>query len=163
MRISWISGRLYWYTLQHALQCTATHCDILQHTATRATHRDALRPTATHCNTLHYIALHCNTLHHTATHCSTLHCSTLQHTATHCNTLQHTVNHDKSLQIIAHHCKSLPNTLIALIMQVMMTTCMFTRSHTHAFVEIALPNTLMAGHDKGHQSVWQCNCHNRAQ
>jgi len=63
--------------------CTATHCNILQHTATR-------------CKTLHY-ALHCNTLQHTATHCNTLqhtatHCNTLQHTATHCNTLLHTAH-----------------------------------------------------------------------
>jgi len=44
----------YTYSLQHALQRTATHCNTLQHTAT-------------HCNTLQHTATHCNTLQHTAT------------------------------------------------------------------------------------------------
>ena len=43
---------------------TATHCNTLQHTATRMQH------TATHCNTLQRTATHCNTLQHTVTHCN---------------------------------------------------------------------------------------------
>ena len=93
---------------------TATHCNTLQHTATRIIQ----------CNR-HYwskpIHLHFDwsydiwrrdtkwlmmygtgtrvALQHTATHCNMLqytvsHCNTLQHTPTHCNTLQHTAAHD---------------------------------------------------------------------
>ena len=72
--------------LQHTLQHeTATHCNILQHTATHIPdpiyERVCLRlKTATHYYTLQ---------HETETHCNTLHCNTPQHyTATHCNTLQ---------------------------------------------------------------------------
>ena len=69
----------------HAMQHTATYCNILQHTALiwayyvcihtfrwqKSTH------TATHCNTLQHTATHCNTLQHTATHCNTLQLSVL--------------------------------------------------------------------------------------
>jgi len=79
----------------------ATHCNSLQHTATRSY---TLQHTATHCNkfarrhrcfTRQWMscgiskgATHCNTLHHTATHCNTM-----QHTATHCNTSPHTATY----------------------------------------------------------------------
>jgi len=56
--------------------CTATHCNTLQHTAT-------------HCSTLQHTAAHCNTLQHTATLQQTR-CNTLQHIATQCNTMQQT-------------------------------------------------------------------------
>jgi len=41
--------------------------------------------TATHCNTLQHSATHCNTLHHTVTRCNTL--QHTAHTATYCNSL----------------------------------------------------------------------------
>ena len=49
--------------------------------------RGEVECTATHCNTLQHTATHCNTLQHTATHYDTL-----QRSATHCNTLQHTLD-----------------------------------------------------------------------
>ena len=57
----------------HSLQHTATHCNILQDTATPWL-----------CSTLQHTATYCNTLQHTATHCNLL-----QRTATYCNTLHH--------------------------------------------------------------------------
>ena len=56
----------FWYT--------ATHCNMLQHTA------------ATHCHTLQHTATRCNTLPHAATHCHTL-----QKTATYSYHLPHTL------------------------------------------------------------------------
>ena len=78
--------------LQQTAIDSATHFNILQHTATTSTQCNRLCNTlqhividsTTHCNTLQRTATHCNTLHHTATHCNTLH-----HTAPHCTTLQH--------------------------------------------------------------------------
>jgi len=69
----------------NTLQCTATHCNALEHTAM---HCNTLQCTATHCNALQHTAMHCNTLQNPATHCSML-----RRTATHCNTLQRTVTH----------------------------------------------------------------------
>jgi len=68
---------------QPTLQYTATHCNTLQHTATRTSGQvltDLYASfTATHCNTnASFTATHCNALQHTATHCNIL-----QHTATH--------------------------------------------------------------------------------
>ena len=64
----------------HSAIHSATHCNALQHTATRVECGRVANGTAGSCN------IRYNTLKHTATHCDTL-----QHTATHCNTLQHTV------------------------------------------------------------------------
>jgi len=50
---------------------SATHCNTLQHTATRKNRPHRI---ATHCSTLQYAATHCNTLQHT------------EHTVTYCNT-----------------------------------------------------------------------------
>ena len=80
--------------------CTATHCNMLQHTAT---HCNSLQHTATHCNSLQLSATHSHTLQHTATHYNTLqhtatYCNSLQLSATHCNTLQHTATHCNTLQ-----------------------------------------------------------------
>jgi len=103
-------------TLQHA----ATHCNKLQHAATRYnihcnTPIDLVARLISHCDTLQHIAIHCNTLQHTRhIHYKTLlnlitrlH-SALQYTATHCNTLQHTATHCNTLQYtatyIAIHC-----------------------------------------------------------
>jgi len=82
------------------LQCTATHCNALQHKLKHAsTH------TATHYNTLQHCATHCNT--HTLraqsaksahTQPTAAHCNTLQHTATHCSTLQQYKTHTWSAQ-----------------------------------------------------------------
>jgi len=66
--------------LQHA----ATHCNTLQHTATKHQHTT---------NILQHAPTHCNTLQHTATKHKVIaanddiaiHCNTLQHTTTHCN------------------------------------------------------------------------------
>jgi len=100
-----------------------THCNTLQHAATRCN---------THCNTLQHTTAHYNALQHTATHWNT-HCSTLQHTATHtllksqclppalnvwlrtpirrtatnCNTLRHAATHRNTLQHTATHCNTL--------------------------------------------------------
>ena len=90
--------------VEKAHQHVATHCNILQHTATLcSTHCN------TYCNTLRKstaLVLHIfrelivcptYTLPRTATHCNTLHnathYNTLQHTATRCNTLQFTATH----------------------------------------------------------------------
>jgi len=51
--------------LHVSLQCTVTHCSILQHTAT---HCNTLQRTATHSNAQQRTAMHCNALQHTATH-----------------------------------------------------------------------------------------------
>ena len=83
-------------------QCTATHCNTLQHTAT-------------HCNTLQHTATHCNALQYTATQSHVVYVkqrlviSALQYTATHCNTLQHTATHCNTLQHTATHCNTLQN------------------------------------------------------
>jgi len=96
-----------WHTSKHIcnhfmvithsrLQHTATHCNKLQHTATRDT--SAIISWWLHtqdCNTLQHTATHCNKLQHTATRDKsaivswwlyTHDSSTLQHTASHCNT-----------------------------------------------------------------------------
>ena len=71
-------------TISSAPQHTETHCNTLQHTATRA---------ATHTYQVTHLLVHlpyqlCNWLQDTATHCNTL-----QHIATHCNTLQSIPGH----------------------------------------------------------------------
>ena len=114
-----------------------THCNTLQHTATRLQHTGQ-KPSATHCNRLqrrgvgdsargHGVASVMRS-QHTATHCSTLQhsdvlCNTLQCTATqyntpctvicaccgnaHLTTLQLTASHCNSLQHTATHCNTL--------------------------------------------------------
>ena len=86
---------------------TATHCTILQHTATHCSNawRSRRRSrTATHCNTLQHSVPYQNTLQHTvavreevgeAWTCvnTTLLLRKWCHTVPHCNTLQHTVTH----------------------------------------------------------------------
>jgi len=97
------------YTAAYATaigQCTITHCNTLQHTATHFKIHSRVRhcPMAVHYNTLQHTATHCNTLQHTATHCNipsrVRHCpvasqhNTLQHnTATHFNLLQRTATY----------------------------------------------------------------------
>jgi len=116
---------------------TATHCNTLQHTATRI---------ATNCNTLQHalqqIATRYHrpckkvshptntplaniklTLQHTATHCYTLQHDALQHTVLHCNalplhlvrdinlTLQRAATHCNTLRHTATHCDTLRHTL----------------------------------------------------
>ena len=118
------------------LRHSATHCKMLQHSATLLSagydpwmwaisscnnHYDTLQHTLQYtaplCNARQQTATHathCNTLQHTATHCNTLqhtaaHCNTLQHTATHCNTLQHTATHCSTLRHAAtHFCSMIP-------------------------------------------------------
>ena len=69
--MTWLVREAIYWTLQH----TATHCNTLQHTATRSFHEwhDSFVSvtglnvySATHCNTLQHSATHCNTLQHTA-------------------------------------------------------------------------------------------------
>ena len=78
----------------HSRYC-ATHCNALQHTATKTLQRAANVPLDMLILGVQSQQVHCNTLQHTATHCKTLQhsatlCNTLQHTATHCNRLQQT-------------------------------------------------------------------------
>ena len=83
------------------LRNTATHCNTLQHTATRqepSRRHDPmhLQDTATHCNALHHPATHRITLQHAASMqepitASKSMCNRLQHTTIHCNTQQHTL------------------------------------------------------------------------
>jgi len=54
---------------RNTLQHTATQYNTLQHTA-KTLHQTATN-TATHCNLLQHTATHCNILQHTATHCNT--------------------------------------------------------------------------------------------
>ena len=93
VKINRLLRRVTWWRRYIMLQCVATHCNTLQHTATQ---RNILQPTAsqtifttlnrllrrvtwwrryiilqTHCNTLQHIVTHCNTLQHTASHCIT--------------------------------------------------------------------------------------------
>jgi len=93
-------------TPQYTATHTATHCNTLQHAATKqqhtATHGNPLQHLATLCNTRQHTTTNCKTLQHAARApllCSRLHtytrvhiCNTLQHTATHCNTLQQNSN-----------------------------------------------------------------------
>jgi len=77
---------------------TATHCNILQHTATqyRRTERRCTASDQGICKSSAaqtlipkpIVATHFKTLQHTATRCNTL-----QHAATHCNTMQHNATH----------------------------------------------------------------------
>ena len=121
-------------SLKRHVRCSATHCNILQRTASQltATHCNTLprhcvtshftdKTRTMQCNTLQHTATHCNTLQHAATHCRVMasrvmsltrhirctatHCNTLQHAATHCNTLQHTATHYNTLQHITTHCR----------------------------------------------------------
>jgi len=95
-----------------SLMVAATHCNTLQHAATRY---NTLQHTATQadfgefctwewlhdrCNTLQHAATRCNTPYHAATHCNTL-----QHAATHCHTQSHAVTHNNTLPCTAVHCK----------------------------------------------------------
>ena len=82
------------------LQNTATHCNLLQHTATslalpahgqRERNILIIIVAKRQLNPKYHTATHCNTLQHTATHCNTLH-----HTVTHCNTARHTHIDDES-------------------------------------------------------------------
>ena len=127
------------------LQCTATHCTTLQHTAT-PTQCDrffchdlrAFLHTATHCNALQHTAMHCTALHRTATHCNALqcttpHCNILQHTTTHCSMLQHTATYCNILQHTATYCNTVsfvptyqPSRLEALL-----TLCMACKALQH--------------------------------
>jgi len=81
------------YTMHTALRTrqkrplTVTHCNTLQHTATRC---HMLPKSTTHCYTLPHAATRCNMLPHAATH-------TLQHAAIHYHTLQHAVTHCNTL------------------------------------------------------------------
>jgi len=90
------------------LQHTATHCNVLQYTATRnLLWVSAPRTAATHCNTLQYTAIHCNE-ESAVSACASHYCDTLQCTAMHCNALQwgiccgclqrHTATHCNVLQ-----------------------------------------------------------------
>jgi len=116
-------------------QHTATHCNTLQHAATRTQYSRTdtsydyriqlytvcipqykqsltdtslpLPSTPTSAGFCEHTATHCNTRQHTATHCNTL-----QHTATHCSTLQHTATHCNALQRTATHCNTLQHTAI---------------------------------------------------
>ena len=72
------------YSIGESLQRTATHCNTLQHTATRHTYGSVLTSSLMDCT---LSVCHYNALQHIATHCNTL-----QHTATHCNTLQHGIH-----------------------------------------------------------------------
>jgi len=67
-----------------ALQHTATHCNILQHT----------KHTATHCSTGRHTATRHTMLHHTAPRCTTL-----QHVDEHCNTPQHNAQHSNNIRV----------------------------------------------------------------
>ena len=106
---------------------TATHCNMLQHTAIRCMTLQSMvrdddvplpktRPSKLHCNTLQHVATRYNALQHTIfdddvllpkTKSSKPLCNTLQHTATHCNTLQHTAPHYNTLHHTAPHCITL--------------------------------------------------------
>jgi len=115
-----MSGRMYESTILntlpqsatrfHAVQHSATHCNILQHdTYNRKCLRSKCRArhhAATHFNTLQQSIAHCNTLQHTATHCNTL-----QHTATHCNTITHDTYIKKSRSWKMQRTTSCCNTL----------------------------------------------------
>jgi len=81
------------------LQCIATQCHTLQHTATSLFHFPA------HAACCGVAAIPCNTLHNTLQHTVAHHTSSLSvscssrgwpRTATHCNTLQHTATHCSS-------------------------------------------------------------------
>ena len=110
----------YCNSLQHALQRTATHCNILPCTmwigpapSNGLIHEILLPHTATSCNT------HCNTLLHTVGGwgaragegcgrvASSGDCNTLQHTARYYITLQHTTAHCNTLRHIATRCKTM--------------------------------------------------------
>ena len=132
---------------QIKLQCTATHCNILQHIAT---HCNTLQHTyrsprhlsnhnVTHCNTLQRTSTHRNTLQHIATHCITLPdapiiyqitCNALQRTSTHCNTRQHTATRCITLQHTATHCNTL--TEAPVIFQI---TLQHTATHCNTLTE----------------------------
>ena len=128
-----LSGPSAGVNLFHYVRNAATHCNTLQHTATRCN-------TAIHCNKVvtldddrlprillldpsaginlfHYVknaATHCN-LQHIATHCNTLqhtviHCDTLRYTVTQSNTLQHAATRCNTLQHTGKHCNTLQHT-----------------------------------------------------
>ena len=99
-------------TISYPFMCAINVFSTQQHTATTATHCNALQHTATHCN--------CNALQRTATYCSALprtatHCNALQRTATHCSALQRTAEHCNALQRTAAHCNALQHLLIVTI------------------------------------------------
>ena len=87
----------------HALQHTATHCNILY---TLQTHCNALQRTATHCNALQRTATHCPymvqfcTIDLSAVQCVAVHCSALQCVAVCCSVYS-------TLQCVALVCRTL--------------------------------------------------------
>jgi len=122
------------------VQLTATHCNLLQLTATlfafiaRISRSSGLPPFrgAIHFNLLQFTATHCNSLQ--LTQLTATHCNSLQHlllsshayyalqtfrrlevqlTATHCNSLQLTVRHCNSLQLNSTHCNSLQHSVLS--------------------------------------------------
>jgi len=118
----------HFYTLHttahcNKLQCTATDCDTLQHTATdeqndakvkhrkailHASHNHAHCNTLRHCNTRQIATACCSKMQHTATHSlQHTHCNILQHTTTYCNTMQHSATHCNIMQHTAAHCNTL--------------------------------------------------------
>jgi hypothetical protein len=82
---------------------TGTHCNTLQHTATRS---NSLQLSVAACNTS------CNTLQPTATHCRIVRLDSRHRmTATHCNAQQCTATHSDSLQHKLQHTSTHCNTL----------------------------------------------------
>ena len=132
----------------HTQQCTASHCDTVQHTASTVQHTAAhgntlhtWQHTATHCDTLQHSAAHGSTRQHTAAHSNTLQ---LQHTAgaTHCNCntlqLQHTAN--------ATHCSvNTQNTGVSVRLwarrRIPMHTHTYHTKHIHAPKHTYSPHT----------------------
>ena len=86
-------------TPQYTATHTATHCNTLQHAATKQQH------TATHGNPLQHLATLCNTRQHTTTNCKTLQhaarapllCSRLP-TYTHVHICMHTQKHREHIR-----------------------------------------------------------------
>jgi len=150
-------------SVQPCFQNTATHCNILQHTATRkgmqlnaqcTTLLSTLQHTAIHCNTQQYTATHSNTLQNTAIPRvvqSSAQCTTvLSHAATHCNILQHTATH-MVIQLNAY-CTNC--TILLLMLQHTAIYCN-TLQHTESSVRLGFWNTA------AHFNILKCSATNR--
>jgi len=81
----------------NTLQCTATHCNALQHTAPTVQHtwilgkkRELLLVQRCPAGQKFVVAHRCNTLQLQCTATPTMQCSTVHHSAIHCTTVQHT-------------------------------------------------------------------------
>jgi len=142
--LSSLSRRLHWHDWFHVcwnavqtLQHTATHCDKLQHAATRSCLLDVCRYTHTAC--------------------------TLQHTATHCNTLRNTTGHTtvgttlnclvpaRSLHTHIHihthtHLFLLALNVCAVVAVCVLLLSVYTRAHTYT-------RTYVLAHTLAHTGV----------